>query len=66
MCMGTKKLSWLGVELVISRSLVKFPAWAVCPVLGQDSASQIAPVCITEYIVFVDTIILMNTQDFTT
>ena len=32
---GTKKLSWLGVGLVISRSLVQFPAGALWSVLGQ-------------------------------
>ena len=42
--MGTKKLSWLGVGLVISRLLVQFPAGALWPVLGQDSLFHIASV----------------------
>ena len=37
-------LSWLGVGLVISRSLVQFPAGALWSVLGQDSLFHIASV----------------------
>ena len=36
--------SWLGVGLIISRSLVQFPTWALWPVLGQDSLFYIASV----------------------
>ena len=42
--MGTKQLSWLGVGLVISRSLVQFPAEALWSVLGQDSLFHIASI----------------------
>ena len=42
--MGTKKLSWLCIALVISRSLVQFPAGALWSVLGQDSLFHIASV----------------------
>ena len=42
--LGTKKLSWLGVGLVISRSLVQFPALELWSVLGQDSLFHIASV----------------------
>ena len=35
-------LSWLGVGLEISRSLVQFPAGALWSVLGQDSLLHIA------------------------
>ena len=42
--MGTKQLSWLGVELVISRLLVQFPARALWSVIGQDSLFHIASV----------------------
>ena len=42
--MGTKKLSWLGVGLVISRSLVQFLAGALWSVLGQDCLFHIASV----------------------
>ena len=38
------QLSWLGVGLVISRSLVQFPAGALWSVLGQDSLFHIASV----------------------
>ena len=39
--MGTKWLNWLGVGLVISRSLVQFSAGALWSVLGQDSLFHI-------------------------
>ena len=41
---GTKKLSWLNVGLVISRSLVQFLTGALRSVLGQDSLFHIASV----------------------
>ena len=40
----TKTLSWLGVGLVFSGSLVQFPAGALWFVLGQDSLFHIASV----------------------
>ena len=38
------QLSWLGVRLVISRSLVQFTARALWSVLGKDSLFHIASV----------------------
>ena len=40
----TKWVSWLGVGLVISMSLVQFPAGALWSVLGQDGLFHIASV----------------------
>ena len=42
--MGTKQLSWSVVGLVISRSLVQFPTWALRSVVGQDSLFHVASV----------------------
>ena len=42
--MVKRKLSWLGVRLVIRRSLAQFPAGALWSVLGQDSLFHIASV----------------------
>ena len=42
--LGTKYLSWLGVRLVISKSLVQFPAGALWSVLEQDSLYHITSV----------------------
>ena len=41
---GRPRTVWLGVGLVISRSLVPFPAGALWSVLGQDSLFHIASV----------------------
>ena len=41
--MTLKPQSWLDVGLVISKSLVQFPAGALWSVLGQDRSFHIAP-----------------------